>query len=192
MFKVLIEGCRAVGKTTLCNNLIEQGVVSFYRERFELKPEFQQPRSSIDFNYQQQYYINREIDIWPSLNAPANGIALVIASPETLDFYTRNYSKAYSTDWSLDSITLKMLEKLSYYRCDLIIYLAANDNTIINRMKEDTKQRPTFWDYYYRWQKLNKEYYNSYNNVVTIDTTNLSINDVCASAMKVLHTQGAI
>lgn len=192
MYKVLIEGCRAVGKTTLCNNLIAQGVVSFYRERFELNADFLPPETKEEFEAQQRWYIAREIPFWESLDVRADGIGLVIASPETLDFYTRSYASAYGKNWVLESETLEQLNALSRYSSDLVIYLTAQDSTIIQRMQNDKKQRPAFWDYFDRWQKLNQNYYTKRDHVVFIDTTQLSARDVCAAVTNELRVRGVI
>jgi adenylate kinase family enzyme len=192
MFKVLIEGCRAVGKTTLCNNLIAQGVVSFYRERFELNADFPPPETKEEFEAQQRWYIDREIPFWESLDARTDGIGLVIASPETLDFYTRKYADAYGKNWALGPETLERLDALSRYGSDLVIYLTAQDDTIIRRMQQDEKKRPAFWDYFNRWQTLNQNYYTGRSHVVFIDTTHLSAQQVCAAVMQQLRVRRVI
>lgn len=192
MYKVLIEGCRSVGKTTLCNNLIAQGVVSFYRERFELNADFPPPRTRGEFEAQQRWYIAREIPFWESLDARTDDIGLMIASPETLDFYTRNYSNAYRKNWVLTPQTIGMLDTLSQYKSDLVIYLTAQDDTIIQRMENDQKQRPAFWDYFNHWQKLNQNYYEGHDNVQFIDTTHLSAQQVCAAVTQQLRVRGVI
>lgn len=192
MFKVLVEGCRAVGKTTLCNNLIAQGVVSFYRERFELNADFLPPETEEEFEAQQQWYIAREIPFWKSLDILSDGIGLVIASPETLDFYTRYYSSAYEKNWTLNSKTMDWLNVLSQHRSDLVIYLTAQDDAIIQRMENDEKKRPAFWDYFIHWQKLNQNYYTGCKNVEFIDTTHLSTQQVCAVVMHKLRARGVI
>ena len=192
MYKVLIEGCRAVGKTTLCNHLISLGVVSFYRERFELNEDFSTPETQEEFEFQQKWYISREINFWHLIDEQKEGLAVVIASPETLDFYTRNYTKAYKKKWGLTNDILDMLKSLSQLRSDLIIYLTAENDAIIHRMQKDTKRRPLFWDYFNRWQELNQNYYKRYTNVVWIDTTNKSAEEVCSLVMQKLRERGAI
>ncbi len=178
-FIVEISGYKAVGKSTLTNNLKKRFPNAIFREGFR---KFNKDCNLQDYNdyiNNQKLYIKREIEEFKELRK-SNRFVFLLRGPEEVGFFTRMFPKLkYHLDWDINENVIPELSELDTMRSDVIIWLDAPSEVLEFRKENDkTKPRLNMEKWNKTWNPYLGNFIKSLAHTKVIDTTKLDSNEV--------------
>lgn len=173
---IALEGPRAVGKTTLLNNLSKTNPsikifhgYKYHGKHFELS-------KVDDFCANQLIYIRQKLEQYETL--ANNDINLITCGTEDIIFYTLNYPRIMGHDWTVETELHSWILSLQEKKSDAIIYLDATDEVILSRNRNDTRDRFNLENWLALWKDKMRCWFLSYRNCLYIDTSRLKAEEV--------------
>lgn len=188
MTKILIVGSRGSGKTTLANELgKENGWISI---------DSGNPISTDRDNCILQNYITTQKEyiqytICQHQNIKNTNVFLA-RGPENLYYYTIGYPIFNNRKWSIDKLMHNDLQELKKYFADLIIMLDLKKEEILNRCQSDSKVRTNMDMWINFWFNGEKQFFETFNNLIKVDTTGMEIPDMVDHVKTILKDRGIL
>lgn len=182
---IALEGSRAVGKTTLVENLRK-----LYPDLLILKGyKYNQKKFNLlkedDFCENQKIYINQKIEQYSQLKKIAQN-TLVVRGVEDIEFFTLHHPKIYGFDWDMERNMRDELIELRKYQSDIILYLDASKETILKRKDEDVRKRDDMDFWLNNWLLNMKQWFSQYSYTHFVDTDTLSKEEVAIECIKLM------
>ena len=175
---ISLSGCRSIGKTTLIKGLKENMPELITREGFR--------RTNLGLNMEieeeyydnERWYFKREIDEFDEVKQKKQD-AIFLRGPEDLEFYALHYPITKGKQWNVEEHLVEEMKSLRKRRSDYILYLTASEETIWNRcINDEEKKRNNLREWMEDWEPYFDKYMMSLDNVVVLNTDELSANDV--------------
>lgn len=181
---IALEGARAVGKTTLLNNIrkVDNSIKVFHGYKycgrnFELN-------SVEGFCANQMIYIRQKLEQYATVNDAETN--LITRGTEDIIFYTLNYPRIMGYDWNVELRLDAWISRLKAKRSDVIIYLDAPAEIILERNDNDTRNRSDLENWLTLWQDEMRHWFSSYDNCVFIDTSKLIAAEVADEVLELI------
>lgn len=176
-FIISLVGSRAVGKSTLVNGLRKLKPEMVFREGFRRVENGLNKDEEQEFYENQRWYIKREIREFEEFKNQDKPV-LFVRGPEDIEFYTFHYPKYNNKDWDVEGNLREELQRLRKCKSDVILYLDASIDTIVQRKEKDKKLRPTMQDWLTNWQPYINPYFKSLPNTKVLNTENITAEEV--------------
>lgn len=175
---VSLSGCRAVGKTTLINNLQTRYPQLYIREGFRKTDTGFRMCVKEEYYMNERWYIQREIEEYQTLKKMDSNV-LLLRGAEDLAFFAVHYPRIHGYSWNVEEDLHDELQALKKCQSDGILYLDADVQTILRRKESDkTKDRTTMEDWLLNWQPYLDAYIKSFPYTTVLKTDNMSETDV--------------
>ena len=126
---MILEGSRAVGKTTLLNNIqkIDSSIKIFHGYKCHKKTFSTNIVEGFCAN--QMIYIQQKLEQYEHVNK--TDINLITRGTEDIIFYTLYYPEIMGYDWDVELRLSRWISQLKSKKSDLIIYLDETDEVIL-------------------------------------------------------------
>ena len=181
---IALEGARAVGKTTLLNNIqkVDNSIKVFHGYKYRGK---NFDLNSVEgFCANQLIYIHQKLEQYATVNDAE--INLITRGTEDIIFYTLNYPRIMGCDWNVESRLDAWISRLKAKKSDAIIYLDATDEIILERNNNDMRNRPNLKNWLILWQDEMRRWFSNYNNCVFVDTSQLIAAEVADKVFELI------
>ena len=177
-----LEGPRAVGKTTLLNNLEN------LNPDIKVFPGYKYQGKSFDmttfegFCENQKIYCQQKLRQYSELND--NDINVVTRGTENIIFFSLTYPQIMGYNWNVISILQNELTELEAAKSDTIIYLDASNEVILARSERDMRQRPNIQCWLELWSNEMRKFFLKQPRCIFIDTNFLTEVEVATEVLK--------
>ncbi len=141
---ISLQGPQAIGKTTVTKRLQQRLPKANFSFENPYPIVAQRNKQKLDlstlhgFSQNQKLFIEAECKRYENL---PDGLTIMDRGPEDTECYTLNYPKTIGADWDMETILADDLKKLRKCKVDHILYLAADDHTLIKRKQMDSSRR---------------------------------------------------
>lgn len=180
-FVISMQGGMASGKTTLARELeasLKDVIVSYedITEAIkEVKSRGLDKSLMEDYLEIQRIFIRHEIKRYDRLINSGKNV-IIDMGPDQIEFYTINYPKSIGEKWDVELLLKDELKALRECTLDMIIYLDADIETLIDRKESDnTRSRGFFKHYIDNLHNRKRDWFIDRNDTVFIDTTKRDI-----------------
>lgn len=156
----------AGGKTTLAKRLETQikSVYFTYENPYPIVKQSNDEnldiRTEKGFIENQRLFIAAEIDRFNNL--PDKNV-IFDRGPEDIEFYTLHFPIANGFDWNIELLLKEELEALRKCRSDLILYLEASEETLLDRKESDQNKRRNSFEQNLKLYKFEKDWFKQFN-----------------------------
>lgn len=151
-----------------------------------------EPATGLDletFRHNQRLFIEWEIARFASYR-PCDVVALD-RGPEATEFYTLHYPSLRCAAWEPGPILSDELARLRVCRSDGILYLTASEERIRERVAADGRPRPTLERWLREFEPLARAWFGALPRCTLLDTTELTEDEVLATAIEWMNARGA-
>lgn len=178
-----LQGCMAVGKTSAVQYV--QSNVPSVTVSYETNTDIIEQVKSRQLNKNvfddyieiQKLWIQKEISRWKQ--AQQSDCSLMDFGAEEIEFYTLNYPKTIGVDWDVEAKLHDTLEQLRKCMPNRILYLDADESTLIRNKENDRTRSRTFFEYHLKYLlPLKREWFSERKNVDLLRVDNLTKNEV--------------
>lgn len=181
---IYLEGSRAVGKTTLLQNIKKQHPEYIVIDGSARK-EYSFDNTNLDeYLINEKLYLACNVAQYEVLRA-VDTTVIIVKGPYTDAFYAERFGKMQFGDAFLERDEINQyLEKA--YKCepDVIIYLDACEEVILSRYKSDVKVRSSMQQFMNDWLVPFEQFYKENQKTIIIDTNEKNADEVCFEFMK--------
>lgn len=181
---IYLEGSRAVGKTTLLQNIKKQHPEYIVIDGSARK-EYSFDNTNLDeYLINEKLYLACNVAQYEVLRA-VDTTVIIVKGPYTDAFYAERFGKMQFGDAFLERDEINQyLEKA--YKCepDVIIYLDACEEVILSRYKSDVKVRSSMQQFMNDWLVPFEQFYKENQKTIVIDTNEKNADEVCFEFMK--------
>lgn len=181
---IALEGARAVGKTTLLDNIrkVDNSIKVFHGYKYRGK---NFDLNSVEgFCANQLIYIRQKLEQYATVDDAETN--LITRGTEDIIFYTLNYPRIMGCDWNVELRLDVWISKLKAKKSDAIIYLDATDEIILKRNDNDTRNRSDLENWLTLWQDEMRHWFSSCNNCVFVDTSQLTATEVADEVFELI------
>ena len=127
--------------------------------------------------------MNHEIERYKSLN---HDVMIMDYSAEEVAFQTWSYQKVFHSEWPTKEIE-GLINRIKPYYVDRILYLHAENDVLCDRkISDQSRQRKSFEEYLII-HEYKKEWFEQFESVTILDTTNMSEEEVLLEASEWLE-----
>jgi dephospho-CoA kinase len=190
---ISIQGSQAVGKSTVIRGLVQSKTYNIIgtREFGENEKRVQQIKNfnledRCGFLKNQVVFFKGESKRWSKIKEyPYDGIVLDRGPEDTICF-SYIHPKVINASWSIEEVVPKLIEKYIKRESDVVIYLYAQKNVLIERKKQDTGRERLIFDKLLGYYPLEMDFYRGLKNTVFVDTTELSPSDVLKKCSRIV------
>ncbi len=180
-----LQGCMAVGKTTVINYLREHApyvhssyestahIINEVRERKLDKTKYE------DYLEIQKLWLNNEVVRYQkALEFPCT---IMDFGAEEIEFYTLNYPKSIGQDWEIENALKEDLERVRNCMPERILFLKASPETLRRRKEVDTTRSRTFFEHHLEaLMPLKEAWFSEKDNVDYLTVDDLSPEEMAA------------
>lgn len=178
-----LQGCMAVGKTTVVNYLREN--VPYVNISYEINTDVVEEvkRRNLDKNKYEDYleiqklWLNKEVIRWK--NAQKFQCSIMDFGAEEIEFYTLNYPKSIGENWEVEGSLRKELDAVRQCVPTRILFLNATEKTLRKHKESDETRSRNFFEHHLKYLlPLKKKWFLEKGNVDILDVDNLSPEEV--------------
>lgn len=189
---ISLQGCMAVGKTTIARYIEKNNkniVVNYELNNniIENIKERKLNKNNIDDYIEiQRMWIENEITRFEKTKD--NKYSLMDFGAEEIEFYTLNYPKAMGFNWDVYPYLKKELENLQKCMPDKILFLDANNETLIKHKENDNSRSRNFFDCYLNnLLPLKKSWFKNKDNIEFIKIDDINQEDLLIKINNIIN-----
>jgi deoxyadenosine/deoxycytidine kinase len=175
-FVISIQGGRAVGKTTLIENMKRARPEYVYSSPGPIELGRLQENVEEEFYQIQGLFIEREAQRFSQLVEA--DIAVLDRGPEEREFFILFYPRIHQKNWDVEGKFSKQLSKLRAYRSNRILYLDASLDMLLARYVQDNRERSTMNVWLQDWHPYVKAFFKAHPKAKVLDTDNMLPDEV--------------
>ena len=179
---IALEGSRAVGKTTLIENLRIRSPDLLILDGYKYESKKLNLLKENEFLKNQKIYIKQKIEQYRQLKNTAQ-TALVVRGVENIEFFTLHHPRVYGFNWDVEKYLRDELNELRNYQSDWILYLDASKETIMKRKNDDVRKRKDMDFWVNNWVIEMKQWFSQYFYTCFVNTDTLSKEEVALECL---------
>mgnify|MGYP004665225665 FL=1 len=184
---IYLEGSRAVGKTTLLQNIKKQHPEYIIIDGSARK-EYSFDNTNLDeYLINEKLYLACNVAQYEVLRT-VDTTVIIVKGPYTDAFYAERFGKKQFGDAFLEREEInEYLERAMNCEPDMIIYLDACVEVILSRYKSDIKVRSSMHQFMSDWLVPFEQFYKENRKTRIIDTNSKTADEVCFELMNLLE-----
>lgn len=184
---IYLEGSRAVGKTTLLQNVKRQHPDYIVIDGSARK-EYSFNNSNLDeYIINEKLYLACNVSQYEVLKS-VDTTVIIVKGPYTDAFYAEKFGEEQFGDafWKREDLK-EYLEKAKECEPDMIIYLDASEEEILSRYKNDKKIRSSMPVFMNNWLAPFERFYKDNTKTRIIDTNGKTAEEVCIEFLRLIE-----
>lgn len=184
---IYLEGSRAVGKTTLLQNVKKQHPEYIVIDGSARK-EYSFDNTNLDeYIINEKLYLACNVAQYEVLRS-VDTTVIIVKGPYTDAFYAERFGKMQFGDAFLEREEInEYLATAKKCEPDMIIYLDACEEEILSRYKSDAKVRSSMKQFMNDWLIPFEQFYKENRKTRIIDTNGKTADEVCFEFMRLIE-----